>query len=72
MFQQDVSNLKHGRAVLQDKVKVYRQEFDSRCSSVKDIKKSEYESSKVVLVYMKKLFDEADAAVLQMLPPNPI
>ena len=31
MLQQHVSNLKRENSVLQDKVKVYRQEFDSRC-----------------------------------------
>ena len=31
MLQQHVSNLKRENSVLQDKVKVYRQKFDSRC-----------------------------------------
>ena len=31
MLQQHVSNLKHQNSVLQDKVKMYRQIFESRC-----------------------------------------
>ena len=49
-LQQHVSNLKHENSVLQDKVKMYRQEFDSRfdeseqcsrrlCIRVKNIRK---------------------------------
>ena len=60
MLQQHVSNLKCENSVLQDKVKVYCQEFDSRCDEseqygrriclrVKNIKKSDNETSEVVL-----------------------
>ena len=60
MLQRHVSNLKRQNSVLQDKVKVYHQEFDSRCDEseqcsrrlchgVKNIKKSENETSEVVL-----------------------
>ena len=60
MFQQHLSNLKRENSVLQDKVKLYRQELDSRCDEseeysrclclkVKNIKKSDNETSEVVL-----------------------
>ena len=60
MLQRHVSNLKRKNSVLQDKVKVYRQEFDSRCDEseeysrrlclrVKNILKSENEASEVAL-----------------------
>ena len=60
MLQQHVSKLKRENSVLQDKVKVYRQEFDSRCDEseqysrrlclrVENIKKSENDTSEVVL-----------------------
>ena len=68
MLQQHVSKLKRENSVLQDKVKVYYQEFDSRCGEgehsrslclrVKNIKKSEGETSEVVLESIRKIFDE--------------
>ena len=74
MLQQYVSNLKHENSVLQDKVKRYRQEFDSRCDDseqysrrlcirVKNINKSENETSEVVLKSIRKLFDEANVVI---------
>ena len=74
MLQQHVSNLKRENSVLQDKVKVYRQEFDSRCDEseqysrrlclrVKNIKKSDNETSEVVLESIRKLFDEANLVI---------
>ena len=67
MLQQHVSNLKGQNLVLQDKVKVHRQEFDSRCDEsdqysrllclkVKNIKKSDNETLEVVLESIRKLF----------------
>ena len=74
MLQQHVSNLKRENSVLQDKAKVYRQEFDSRCDEseqcsrrlclgVKNIKKSDNETSEVVLESIRKLFDEANVVI---------
>ena len=74
MLQQHVSNLKRENSVLQDIVKVDRQEFDSRCDEseqysrrlclrVKNIKKSENETSEVVLESIRKLFDEANVVI---------
>ena len=74
MLQQHVSNLKRENSVLQDKVKVYRQEFDSRCDEseqcsrrlclgVKIIKKSDNENSEVELESIRKLFDEANVVI---------
>ena len=74
-LQQHVSNLKHENSVLQDKVKLYRQEFDSRCDEseqycrclclrVNNLKKSENETSEVVLESTRKLFDEANLVKL--------
>ena len=74
MLQQHVSNLKRENSVLQDKVKVYHQEFDSRCDEseqysrrlclrVKNIKKSDNETSEVVLESIRKLFDEANVVI---------
>ena len=78
MLYQHVSNLKRENSVLQDKVKVYRQEFDLRCDEseqysrciclrVKNITKSENETSKVVLESIRKLFDEANVVRLIVL-----
>ena len=74
MLQQHVSNLKRENSVLQDKVKVYCQEFDSRCDEseqygrriclrVKNVKKSDNETSEVVLESIRKLFDEANVVI---------
>ena len=74
MPQQHVSNLKRENSVLQDKEKVCRQEFDSRCDEseqysrrlcfrVKNIKKSENETLEVVLESIRKLFDEANLII---------
>ena len=74
MLQQHVSNLKRENSVLQDKVKVYRQEFDSSCDEseqysrrlclrLKNIKKSDNETSEVVLESIRKLFDEANVVI---------
>ena len=74
MLQQHVSNLKHENLVLQDKVKMYCQEFNSRCGEseqysrrlcfkAKNIKKSENENSEVVLTSIRKLFDEANVVI---------
>ena len=74
MLQQHVSNLKRENSVLQDKAKVYCQEFDSRCDEseqcsrrlclgVKNIKKSDNETSEVVLESIRKLFDEANVVI---------
>ena len=74
MLQQHVSNLKRENSVLQDKVKVYRQEFDSRydeieqysgrlCLRVKNIKKSENETSEVVLESIRKIFHEENVFI---------
>ena len=74
MLQQNVSNLKRENSVLQGKVKVYRQEFDSYCDEseqysrrlclrVKNIKKSENETLEVVLESIRKLFDEANVVI---------
>ena len=74
MLQQHVSNLKRENSVLQDKVKVYHQEIDSRCDEseqysrrlclrVKNIKKSDNETSEVVLESIRKLFDEANVVI---------
>ena len=60
--------------LLFDKVKVYRQEFDSRCDEseqysrrlclgVKNIKKSDNENSEVVMESIRKLFDEANVVI---------
>ena len=60
MVQQHVSNLKRENSFLWDKVKVYRQEFDSRCDEskqysrrlylrVKNINESDNENSEVVI-----------------------
>ena len=74
MLQQHVSNLKRENSVLQEKMKLYRQEFDSRCYEteqysrrlclrVKNIKKSDNETSEVVLESIRKLFDEANVVI---------
>ena len=74
MLQQHVSNLKCEYTVLQDKVKVYRREFDSRCDEreqcsrrlclrVKNIKKSENKTSEVILESIKNLFDEENVVI---------
>ena len=74
ILQQHVSNLKRENSVLQDRVKVYRQEFDSRCDEseqcsrrlclgVKIIKKSDNENSEVELESIRKLFDEANVVI---------
>ena len=74
MLKQHVSNLRRENSVLQDKVKVYRLQFDSRCDKneyyskhlylrVKNIKKSENKTSEVVLESIRKLFDEANVVI---------
>ena len=74
MLQQHVSNLKHENSVLQDKVKMYRQEFDSRCDEseqysrglclrVKNIFKSGNETSEVIPESTRKLFDKANVVI---------
>ena len=74
MLQQHVSNLKRENSVLQEKMKLYRQEFDSRCYEteqysrrlclrVKNIKKSDNENSEVVLESIRKLFEGANVVI---------
>ena len=74
MVQQHVSNLKRENSFLWDKVKVYRQEFDSRCDEskqysrrlylrVKNINESDNENSEVVIESIWKLFDEANVVI---------
>ena len=75
MLQQHVSNLKRENSVLQEKMKLYRQEFDSCCDEteqysrrlylrVKNIKKSiNNETSEVVLKSIRKLIDEANVVI---------
>ena len=75
MLQQHVSNLKRENSVLQEKIKLNRQEFDSCCDEteqysrglclrVKNIKKSiNNETSDLVLKSIRKLFDEANVVM---------
>ena len=74
MLQQHVSNLKPANSVLQDKAKMYRQGFESRCDKseqysrrlclrVKNSKKSENETSEEVLESIRKLFDELNVVI---------
>ena len=68
--------LKRENSVLQDKVKMYRQEFDSSCGDsehysrclcfrVKNIKKNESNTSEVVLESVRKLFGETNVVIPQ-------
>ena len=74
ILQQHVSNLKHENSILQDKVKNFNQEFDSRCDEsehysrrlclrVQNVKKNENDSSEVVLESIRESFDEANVVI---------